>query len=179
MQQSDLESAVSRQSWEWLVDLAPRLDIVIEMVDSHGVPVFPPASTQDAAAFRAMLAAPDSSLQAAIADVSAKKAVFLSLDTMQVVCCGVGTGGVLCVARNVTGADLVEECRHDLESIANWLAGAIEASLAQTSSISVESYRIVSFRRIVGEATSRGSSRKVIGAGIEGLSVWDDVRVRC
>jgi hypothetical protein len=179
MQQSDLESAVSRQSWEWLVDLAPRLDIVIEMVDSQGVPVFPTASTQDAAAFRAMLTAPDSSLLAAIADVSAKKAVFLSLDTLQVVCSGVGTGGVLCVARHVTGAEPVEECRHDLESIANWLAGAIEASLAQTSSISVESYRIVSFRRIVGEATSRGSIRKVIGAFIEALSVWDDVRVRC
>ena len=179
MQQSDLESAVSRQSWEWLLDLAPRLDVTMEMVDAKGVPVFPVASTQEAAAFRAVLTASDSPLQAAMADVSAKKAVFLSLETMQVVCSGVGTGGVLCVARNVTGAESIEECRHDLESIANWLAGAIEASLAQPSSISVESYRIASFRRIVGDATSRGAIRKVIGAFIEALSVWDDVRVRC
>ena len=179
MQHIDLESAVSRQSWEWLFDLAPRLDIVIEMVDSHGVPVFPVGSTQDAAAFRTMLSAPEFSVQAALADVRSKKLVFLSIESLQVVCCALATGGVLCVARNLTGPDSVEECRQDLESIASWLASAIEASLAQTSSISVESYRIVSFRRILREATSRGSIRKVIGAFVEALSVWDDVRVRC
>jgi hypothetical protein len=179
MQHIDLESAVSRQSWEWLVDLAPRLDIIIEMVDSHGVPLFPVGSTQDAAAFRSMLTAPDSSLRTALADVPSKKPVFLSIDSLQVVCGGLGTEAVLCVARNLTGPESVDECRHDLESIANWLTGAIEASLAQTSSISVESSRIISFRRILREATSRGSIRKVIGAFVEALSVWDDVRVRC
>jgi hypothetical protein len=179
MQHIDLESAVSRQSWEWLVDLAPRLDIIIETVDSHGVPVFPVGSTEAAAVFRTMLTAPESSLHAAIANVPSKKPIFLSIDTLQVVCCGLSTGGVLCVARNLTSPDSVDECNQDLESIANWLASAIEASLTQTSSISVESYRIVSFRRILREATSRGSIRKVIGAFIEALSVWDDVRVRC
>ena len=179
MQHIDLESAVSRQSWEWLVDLAPRLDIVIEMVDSHGTPVFPVGSTADAAAFRALLTAPESSLQAAIADVPSKKPAFLSIDSLQVVCCGLVSGGALCIARNLAGPDSVDECRQDLESIANWLASAVEASLAQSSSISVESYRIVSFRRILREATSRGSIRKVIGAFVEALSVWDDVRVRC
>ena len=179
MQPIDLESAVNRQSWEWLIDLAPRLDIVIEMVDSHGAPVFPVGSTPDAAAFRALLTAPDSSLQAAIADVPSKKPAFLSIDSLQVMCCGLDSGGALCVARKLTGPDSVDECRQDLESIANWLASAIEASLAQASSISVESYRIVSFRRILREATSRGSVRRLIGAFAEALSVWDDVRVRC
>jgi hypothetical protein len=179
MQHIDLEHAVSRQSWEWLADLAPRLDIIIEMVDSHGAPVFPVGSTQDAATFRALLTAPESSLRTAIADVPSKKPAFLSIDSLQVVCCGLAAGGALCVARNLTAPDSVEECRQDLESIANWLSDAIEASLAQTSSISVESYRIVSFRRILREATSRGSIRKVIGAFVEALSVWDDVRVRC
>ena len=88
-------------------------------------------------------------------------------------------GGVLFVARSLTGGDSVDECRQDLESIGNWLTGAIEASLAQSSAISVESYRIVSFRRILREATSRGSIRKVVGAFVEALSVWDDVRVHC
>ena len=95
MQHIDLESAVSRQSWEWLFDLAPRLDIVIEMVDSHGVPVFPVGSTQDAAAFRTMLSAPEFSVQAALADVRSKKLVFLSIESLQVVCCALATGGVL------------------------------------------------------------------------------------
>ena len=189
MQHIDLESAVSRQSWEWLLDLAPRLDIIIEMVDSHGTPVFPVGSTADAAAFRALLTAPESALQAAIADVPSKKPAFMTIDSLQVVCCGLDSGGALCLARNLAsspsvalaegGPDSVDECRQDLESIANWLASAVEASLAQSSSISVESYRIVSFRRILREATSRGSIRKVIGAFVEALSVWDDVRVRC
>ena len=189
MQHIDLESAVSRQSWEWLLDLAPRLDIIIEMVDSHGTPVFPVGSTADAAAFRALLTAPESALQAAIADVPSKKPAFMTIDSLQVVCCGLDSGGALCLARNLAsspsvalaegGPDSVDECRQDLESIANWLASAVEASLAQSSSISVESYRIVSFRRILREATSSGSIRKVIGAFVEALSVWDDVRVRC
>ena len=179
MQHIDLESAVNRQSWEWLLDLTPRLDIIVEVVDSHGTPVFPVGSTEEAAAFRTALTAPDSSLQAAIADAPSKKPVFLSVGTLQAVCSGLVAGGALFVARNLTGAEPVEECRQDLESIASWLAGAIEASLAQTSSMSVESYRIVSFRRILREATARGSIRKVVGAFVEALSVWDDVRVRC
>ena len=66
----------------------------------------------------------------------------------------------------------------DLESIGPWLTGAIDASLAQPNTVSAEGYRLVSFRRILREASSRGSLRQVIGAFIEALSVWDDVRVR-
>ena len=180
MQQTDLESAVSRQSWEWLVDLAPRLDIIIEMVDEHEVPVFPVGSTPDAAEFRTMLTTGEPTIRSAVSDVlQSKKPVFVSVESVQVVCCGLASGGVLLVGPALTGADSVEECRQDLESIGHWLTGAIEASLAQTSAISVEPYRIVSFRRILREATSRGSIRKVVGAFVEALSVWDDVRVRC
>jgi hypothetical protein len=180
MQHTDLESAVSRQSWEWLVDLAPRLDIIIEMADSGGLPVFPVGSSHEAAAFRMLLTTGAPSLRAAIAEaLPSKKPVFVSVDGIQAVCSGLAMGGVLFVARSLTGGDSVDECRQDLESIGNWLTGAIEASLAQSSAISVESYRIVSFRRILREATSRGSIRKVVGAFVEALSVWDDVRVHC
>ena len=180
MQHTDLESAVSRQSWDWLVDLAPRLDIIIEMADSGGLPVFPVGSSREAAAFRMLLTTGAPSLRAAIAEaLPSKKPVFVSVDGIQAVCSGLAMGGVLFVARSLTGGDSVDECRHDLESIGNWLTGAIEASLTQSSAISVESYRIVSFRRILREATSRGSIRKVVGAFVEALSVWDDVRVHC
>ena len=121
MQHIDLDSAVSRQSWEWLFDLAPRLDIIVEVVDSHGAPVFPVGSTPEAAALRAALTAPDSSLQAAIADAPSQKPVFFSIATLQAVCSGLAAGGALVVARNLTGAEPLEESRQDLESIANWL----------------------------------------------------------
>ena len=180
MQHTDLESAVSRQSWEWLADLAPRLDIVVEMADPEGSSVFPAGSSHDAEVFRTMLTSGESTIRAAVSDVrESKKRVFVSVETFQALCCGLTTGHVLLLARNLTGAESVAECRQDLESIGNWLTSAVEATLTQTGTISVEPYRIVSFRRILREATSRGSIRKVIGAFVEALSVWDDVRVRC
>jgi hypothetical protein len=180
MDHSDLDGAVARQSWEWLIDLAPRLDVIVEMVDADEVPVFPVGTTHDAASFRNVLTSGESTIHSAITDVAnSKKPVFFSVDSFQGVVFALNAGGMLVLARNLTAADSVEECRQDLESIGNWLADAIDASLAQTSAISVEPYRIVSFRRILREATARGSIRKVIGAFVEALSVWDDVRVRC
>ena len=82
------------------------------------------------------------------------------------------------LARRLGSDDSTDECREDLESIGPWLTGAIDASLAQPNTVSAEGYRIVSFRRILREASSRGSLRQVIGAFVEALSVWDDVRVR-
>jgi len=180
MQQTDPESAVSRQSWEWLLDLAARLDIIIEMLDEHQAPVLPVGSTPDAAKFRTLLASGEPTIQSAMSDVLAsRKPVFVSIEIVQAVSCALAGGGVLFVGRGLALGDSVEECRQDLESIALWLTGAVDATLAQTSAISVEPYRIVSFRRILREATSRGSARKVIGAFVEALSVWDDVRARC
>jgi hypothetical protein len=180
MQHLDLDGSATRKSWEWLADVAPRLDIVIEMVDVDGAPGLLAGSTPDAAAFRSMLAGGEATIAAAVSDVrGSTNRVFLSADSFQAHCCGLTTGTVLLLARNLTGAESVAECRQDLESIGNWLSGAVEATLAQTSAISVEPYRIVSFKRILRDATSRGSIRTVIGAFVEALSVWDDVRVRC
>jgi hypothetical protein len=178
MQQTDFDSAISRQSWEWLVDLAPRLDIIIEMVDEHQAPLFPAGPTPEAVEFRTMLTSREPTIALAMSDVlESRKPVFVSVENLQAVCCSLASGGVLFVAR--PNVESVEECRQDLEAIAHWLTGAIDATLAQTSAISVEPYRIVSFRRILREATARGSARKVIGAFVEALSVWDDVRARC
>jgi hypothetical protein len=180
MQQTDLESAINRHSWDWLVDLAPRLDIIVEMIDRLDVPVFPVGSTRDAATFRSMITSGEPTVRSAMSDVlQSKKPVFLAVDGLQAVCSSVATGGVLLVARHLKGADSAEECREDLDSIGNWLASAIEASLNPANGISVEPYRIVSFRRILHEATSRGSIRNVVGAFVEALNVWDDVRVHC
>jgi hypothetical protein len=179
-QHTDFESAVSRHSWEWLSDLAPRLEIIVEVVDGHGSPVFPAGPSHDAAELRAMLTSGDVTIQSAMKGVlESRKPVFISQGRVQAVCCALAGGGALFVGRGIDHSDSSEQCREDLETIAHWLTGAIDASLAPTSSISVEPYRIASFRRILREAISRGSARKVIGAFVEALSVWDDVRARC
>ena len=180
MRHTDLEGAINRQSWEWLADLAPRLDIIVEMLDAEDAPVIPAGSSQDAASFRTLLTGGEATIRAAVSDVrGSNKRIFVSVESFQALCCGLTTGSALLLARNLTGAESVGECREDLEAIGNWLTGAIEESLRQASSISVEPYRIISFRRILREAASRGSIRRVIGAFVEALSVWDDVRVRC
>lgn len=180
MHPSDLENAINRQSWEWLFDLPHRLNVVIEVIDAHDVPRFPAGSTRGAATIRRMLAAGEPSLHSALAEVvrSATPAA-LTLDGYEALCFRLPSVGALMLARELTGDASAVECRRDLELIGSWLAGAIEASLTgPPNAISVEPYRIVSLQRILNAATARGSFRKVIGAFVEALGVWDDVRVR-
>ena len=178
MQTSDLDSAVSRQSCEWLAEVALRLNLVIEVVDAHDALVCPVGASRDAATIRQLLAVHDSSLQTAMGDaMRSRTPVPIAIDGMQALCFALGPGGALLVARRLVLDESEDETRQDLESIGAWLTGALEASLGQPNAIGVEPYRIVSFRRILREATARGSLRKVIGAFVEALSVWDDVGV--
>ena len=102
------------------------------------------------------------------------------LTVLQAVCCGLATGGVLLVARHPDGRRFGGGVSSG-PRLHRQLAHRRDRSESRTlaNAISVEPYRIVSFRRILREATSRGSIRKVVGAFVEALSVWDDVRVHC
>ena len=66
MQPTDLESAVTRQSWEWIADLAPRLDILVEIVDVDEAPAFAAGSSPDAATFRMMVTRGEATIRAAV-----------------------------------------------------------------------------------------------------------------
>jgi hypothetical protein len=180
MQPSDLESAVKRQSWEWLFDLPPRLNVAIEVIDTELVPVFPPGSTRAAAALRRILAGRDPSLVSAISNVlHSGTPAGVEAERLQVLCFRLSQGGVLVLARELPGNGSATEARQDLELVGSWLTGAIEASLTKPpNAISVETYRIESLQRILTEAMPRGSVRKVVGAFVEALGVWDNVRVR-
>ncbi len=179
MQLLDLDSAAPRQSLDWLVELAVRLNIVIEVIDVYDVPVCPVGSTRDAAAVRTLVTNGDPELRAAIAAaVRSRTSVSVAIEGMQCACFRLAGGGVVLLARRLETEDSAHECREDLESIGPWLSAAVDTALAQPNAVSAEGYRIVSFRRILREATSRGSLRQVVGAFIEALSVWDDVRVR-
>jgi outer membrane lipoprotein SlyB len=179
MQPLDPEGSVPRQSLDWLVELAVRLNILIEVIDMYDAPVCPVGSTRDAAAVRTLLASGEPSIRAAVASaIRSRTPVPVAVESLQFVCFRLAGGGVLLLARRLTPDDSTDECVEDLESIGPWLTSAIDASLAQPSAVSAEGYRITSFRRILRESASRGSLRQVVGAFIEALSVWDDVRVR-
>ena len=138
----------------------------------------PVGSTRDAVAVRTLITGSEPSLRSAIAAaVRSRTPVSAVVDGLLFVCFRLSGGGVVVLARSWTRGS-TEECREDLESIGPWLTGAVDASLAQPNAVSAEGYRLVSFRRILREATSRGSLRQVVGAFIEAVSVWDDVRVR-
>jgi hypothetical protein len=179
MQLLDLDSSAPRQSLDWLVELALRLNVVIEVIDVYDAPVCPVGSSREAAAVRTLVTSGDPALRSAIASaVRSRTSVSIVIEGMQFVCFRLAGGGVVLLARKLATEDSADECREDLESIGPWLTGAIDTALAQPNAVSAEGYRIVSFRRILREATSRGSLRQVIGAFIEAVSVWDDVRVR-
>lgn len=178
MQASDTESNVPRQSCEWLGEVALRLSLVIEVIDAHNALVCPVGSSLDAAAIRKLITSSDASLQAATSEaMRSRTPVPLVVEGLQALCFALTPAGLLLIARRPAADESIEDCRRDLESIGAWLTSAIEASLGQPTAIGVEQYRIMSIRRILREATSRGSIRKVIGAFVEALSVWDDVRV--
>ena len=66
MQLLDNDSSVARQSFDWLVELALRLNVVIEVVDVYDAPVSPVGSTRDAAAVRTLLTNNEQSLLGAL-----------------------------------------------------------------------------------------------------------------
>jgi hypothetical protein len=180
MQPSDLESTVSRQSWEWLFDLPSRLNVVIEVIDDRHMPMFPAGTTAVAVTLRRMLIAGDPPLVSAVSDVlRLGTPAALVVDRLQVLCVGLSPAGVLMLARQLETDDSSAASREDLERIGSWLAAAIEASLIRPSNgVAVEPYRIASLQRILSDAVSRGSVRTLIGGFVEGLGVWDDVLIR-
>jgi hypothetical protein len=175
----DLEDAVNQQSWGWLFDLPPRLNVVIEVVDARHAPLFPAGPTPAAAAVRGMLSTDPVLVSAISAAMHSKIAQPVSLDAFEAVCFGLAPTGVLVLARELANVESAAECRQDLESIGSWLTGAIETTVTSPpNAISAEPYRMASLRRILSDAMARGSVRNVVGAFVEALGVWDDVRVR-
>lgn len=178
MQVTDLDSAANRQSCEWLGEVAQRLNVVVEVTDAQHVLLCPVGSTLDAANVRHILMNGDSSIRSTMSDaMRSKMPLPTTIGGMQALCFGLGSGGVLLVTRRAAHDESFDECRQDLESVGAWLSAAVESSLGQPNTVGVEPYRILSFRRILRDATMRGSFRRVIGAFVEALSVWDDVCV--
>jgi hypothetical protein len=180
MKPSNLESAVHQQSWEWLVDLSRRLDIGVELIDEGRVPLFSVAPTPAAAELRRRLQTSETVLTAAVADCLHSLApVSVRVDHIQVTCFRMPLDGVLLLGQEATDEEVADETDNGFELIGGWLAEAVGASLTSPPhTTSEEPYRAASLRRTLNDAAASGSARRVMGAFVEALGVWDNVRVR-
>src|SRR5262249_47553086 len=156
-------------------DLPQRLDLVFELIDERQTPLLPARSTPDT--IRRMLAEREPALVSAISGVLQSRAPFqAATNGFQILCLPAASTGALIGARAVQDGPTDASLR-DLDLGGSWIVNAIEESLAKPpTASSVEPYRMASLRRILDEAMSRGSVRKVVGAFVEALGVWDDVR---
>jgi hypothetical protein len=176
----DLRSAVNRRSWAWLLDLPRRLNIVLELVDDRPFPMLPVGEGESATAIREFLRAASSPLQPAIAGAARSELpVAVSVDQYECVCFPLAPAGVLVLARELPTDQTVEDCRRDLDTIAGWLRGAIEATLTGAPrGASAEQFRMQSLQRLLNDAVAGGSIRDVVSAFAESLAVWKEVEVR-
>ena len=184
MQPLERSIAVNPRSWEWLLEVSLRLDVIIEIVDEDGRPLLIRGPGSGAAELRRMLTAGDPLVAATLAEArGSNRSKEIGLDGFQALGFGLSSGAVLVLARelNMLAEDNQADAdRKDLEHAGAWLTGAIRTSLAaQPNDINPELYRLSSLKRILGDTGSLPSARKVLGAFVEVLSVWDGVRVRC
>src|SRR5262245_44663020 len=110
MQLLDLDSSAPRQSFDWLVELALRLNVVIEVIDVYDAPICPVGSSRDAAAVRTLVTSGDPALRTAIAAaVRSRTPVSVAIDGMQFSCFRLAGGGVVLLARKLATEDSADE----------------------------------------------------------------------
>ena len=177
MQPFDLERVVDRQKWGWLFDLSHRLNVLTEVVDGRLSPLFSPASSPAATSLRRMITY-EPPLRSMMSDaMQSGTPRTIAIDGFEVACFGLAPGGALVLAREIDNGGPAAIAR-DLDQIGSGLAGVLETALAAApDAISAEPYRIASLCRILNDATTRGSVRKVVGAFVEALGVWNRVQV--
>jgi hypothetical protein len=184
MQPLERSIAVNPRSWEWLLEVSLRLDVIIEIVDEASGPLLTRGPGSGAADLRRLLTSGDPLATAALAEARVSNApTEIPLAGFHALGFALSSGAVLVLARErnmVADPDQPAADRTDLEHAGAWLTGAIRTSLAaEPNAINPELYRLASLKRILGDTGSLPSARKVLGAFVEVLSVWDGVRVRC
>jgi hypothetical protein len=172
-------SAVGQQRWEWLDEVARRLDLAIEVVDARNVPVLPPAPTAASGRTRELLRTMPGPLEEALSAArGATNPVPIDLDAIRGECTGIARGGVLLVAKTATAQESAGDAHEELQHVAAWLARAVADGFGDGSqTISEEAYRVGSLERILNDAAASDSPRRVLGAFVESLRVWENVIV--
>jgi hypothetical protein len=184
MEPFDSSIAANPPAWEWLLEVSLRLDLIVEVIDSRDATLLPRGPGGSAADFRRLLTAGEPSVADTLAEARRSRGPTpIALTGFQALGFGLPSGALLVVARELNeaaGRERTAEDRRDLERAGAWLLGAIQTSLsAPPNAINPELYRLSSLERILGDTGSPASARKVLGAFVEALSVWDGLRVRC
>lgn len=173
-------SAVRRQSWEWLLGLARRLGVNVELLDHEGYPLLPPTGQPEQPAVRRLLASNTEPVRKAIAAaLLGKGAESIAVNQQLLAFAPLATTPrcVLAVARPL--APGVPEQPRQLQSIAAWLGAAAEAQLRSPRADEHEVFeRISALQRVLAEAAGSGREGDVVRAFAEALAIWEDIEVR-
>jgi hypothetical protein len=172
-------SAVGQQRWEWLDEVARRLDLAIEVVDARNVSLLTPAPTAASDRTRELLRTMPGPLEQALSAArGATNPISIDVDGIRGECTGIARGGVLLVAKTSTTQESAGDAHEELQHVAAWLARAVADGFGDgPQTISEEAYRVGSLERILNDAAASDSPRRVLGAFVESLRVWENVTV--
>jgi hypothetical protein len=172
--------AVRRQSWEWLLGLARRLGVTVELLDNEGYPLLPPTGQPEQPAVRRLLASNTEPVRKAIAAaLIGKGAESIAVNQQLLAFAPLATTPrcVLAVARPLAPGG--PEQPRQLQSIAAWLGAAAEAQLRSPRADEHEVFeRISALQRVLAEAAGSGREGDVVRAFAEALAIWEDIEVR-
>jgi hypothetical protein len=172
--------AVRRQSWEWLLGLARRLGVNVELLDNEGYPLLPPTGQPEQPAVRRLLASNTEPVRKAIAAAligKGSESIAVNQQLLAFAPLATTPRCVLAVARPLASG--VPEQPRQLQSIAAWLGAAAEAQLRSPRADEHEVFeRISTLQRVLAEAAGSGREGDVVRAFAEALAIWEDSEVR-
>src|SRR6476620_2293089 len=172
-------SAVGQQRWEWLDEVARRLELAIAIVDARNVSVLAATPTGASDRTRELLRTMPGPLEEALSAArGATNTAGIDLDGIRGEGAGIARGAVLLVAKTSTAEESADDAHEELQHVAAWLARAVADGLGDgPHTISEEAYRVGSLERILNDAAASDSPRRVLGAFVESLRVWENVIV--
>ncbi len=172
--------ALRCQSWEWLLSLARRLGVNVELLDNQGYPLLPATEQPEQPAVRRLLASNTEPVRKAIAAaLSGKGGESIAVNEQLLAFAPLATTPrcVLAVARPL--APGTPEQPRQLQSIAAWLGAAAEAQLRSPRADEHDVFeRISTLQRVLADAAGSGREGDVVRAFAEALAIWEDIEVR-
>jgi len=162
---------------DWLIDAASRLRVALEVIEHDLTPMLPLAASPTAQTLRQSLTSDLSFRFAVEATMESGETLETSIENGRAMCFGLPAHRSMVVARQTADETDADATLDDLAAIGSWLRGIVLGVLDEPAmGVNAEEYRIASLRRILDEAAVRGSARNVLGAFVEALGVWDDIR---
>ncbi len=179
-------AAVRERSWEWLLTLCRRFNVSVDLqiVDSGNTLLLEQRAGGNLATdVWAILAAGDFGLQRALSTARRTKTPqYHQVEGVQVACFPLtlhrAVSGALVLALHESAAEQHgDQTRNDLELVGSWLSAAVESHLTSSPGLQEALGRVSSFRRMLSNAASEGSDRRIVTVFAETMAVWHDLEV--